>query len=105
MNQKQIDKVLSEPYWPPNLQTGQSYVTTHDDNDGDPKSGMLCVQFSVDGDAWIEIIGRGPLRFRMMDGGGKFTKIRNAILLLSEAIRQDGDIGEEKRISKTEKPG
>jgi len=92
MNQKQIDKVLTEIFWPPNLET-KAYITTHDDNDGEPKSGMLCVAFSCDGDAWIEIIGQRQLRFRTMDGGGKFLKIRNALLLLADAIRQEGDDG------------
>jgi len=96
MNQEQIDKVLSDFYWPPNLVAGHLYVTTHDDNEGDPLSGQLKVVFGPDGDGWIEIThkGRRPgggLRFRTFGGGGKYLKVRNALLLLAEAIRQEGE--------------
>jgi hypothetical protein len=89
--QKRIDAILSEPFWPPNLKTDVAYTSTHDDNDGDIKSGYLTVMFSCDGDAWIETYGQHSLRFRMpILGGGAFPKIRNALLLLAEAIRQEG---------------
>jgi hypothetical protein len=50
MNQKEIDRVLTEYFWPPNLKGSTPYITTHDDNDGVPESGILSVTFSVDGD-------------------------------------------------------
>ena len=96
MNQKTLDKVLTEPYWPQTLKTGEEYITTHDDHEGEPMSGTLHVQFSIDGDAWIRICGKDrpspALRFRMPGiGGGKFKRVRNALLLLAEAIRQEGE--------------
>jgi hypothetical protein len=95
--QKRIDNILSEPFWPPSLKTGIVYETTHDDNDGDPESGMLFVQLSFDGDAWVHTLGE-CLRFRMpIFGGGKFPKIRNALFLLAEAIRQEGISPERKK--------
>lgn len=96
INQKIIDKVLGTPFWPPDLETQKAYVTTHDDNDGDPLSGLLQVTFTIDGDAWISIQSeRGStkaLRFRTWGGGGKYLKIRNALLLLADAIRQEGSL-------------
>ena len=91
--QKRINKILSDPIWPPNLKTGLTYSTTHDDNEGDSLSGFLSVWFTCDGDAWIktESKNRSSLRFRMpLCGGGHYPKIRNALLLLAEAIRQEG---------------
>lgn len=104
MNQKKIDDILTEPFWPPNLTTKDVvYRTTHDDNDGEPASGFLSITFSMDGDAWIQIGGKNErtspvLRYRMpVFGGGRFPKVRNALLLLADAIRQEGiDPFEEK---------
>jgi hypothetical protein len=87
--QRQINKILSDPFWIPTLATDKAYVTTHDDCEGDFESGYLNVYFSKDGDAWIETHGKS-LRFRTWGGGGRFLKIRNALLLLAEAIRQEG---------------
>ena len=91
-NQKTIDKVLSDFFWPPGLKSGIPYRTTHDDNDGDPSNGVLSVAIGPDGDVWMQIYGHVPLRFRVpLIGGGKYPKIRNALLLLAEAIRQEGE--------------
>ena len=95
MNDKDINNVLDSYFWPETLDTCRIYSTTHDDHGGKPESGILCVQFSQDGDAWINIKSdrstNGLLRFRMpMQGGGKYPKIRNALLILAEAIRQEG---------------
>ena len=85
-----MDDVLEGFPWPQHLETNHAYVTTHDDNDGDAQSGLLRVTFSPDGDAWIHTVG-DSLRFRTWGGGGRFLKIRNALLLLAEAIRQEGE--------------
>lgn len=96
--QERIDKILTDHFWPPNLTTKDVvYRTTHDDNEGEPSSGFVSVMFSVDGDAWIEIGGKDgraspTLRYRMpITGGGRFPRVRNALLLLAEAIRQEGE--------------
>lgn len=88
MIQSQIDEMLNDCVFPPNLDAG-TYITTHDDNDGDPASGQLIVSLDKFGDVHLSMIGR-YLRFRAFGGGGKFLKIRNALLLLAEAIRQEG---------------
>ena len=90
VSQKDLDKILNGYFWPKKLKGRDSYLTTHDDNDGDPSSGYLAIEFSNDGDAWIKTSGP-MLRYRMPGiGGGKSPKIRNALLLLAEAIRQEG---------------
>ena len=94
MVQKEIDKVLDDKFWPPNLETDKLYAVAHDDTDGDTKPGMLRISFSMDGDAWVMITGPGALRFRMDGGGGKYPKVRNALLLLADAIRQEGYTGQ-----------
>ena len=89
MNQKQIDNALTEYYWPPNLKANEAYTTTHDDHDGEPSSGFISLIFDDYGDAHLSIIGH-YLRYRTIGGGGQFPKIRNALLLLADAIRQEG---------------
>jgi len=87
--QQQINEILGKDFWPENLKTNVAYVTTHDDNDGDPTSGFLGISIDSQGDANVWIKG-SQLRFRISDGGGKFHKIRNALLILADAIRQEG---------------
>lgn len=89
MYEKIINKVLTEPYWPPQLESNKCYITTHDDNDGDIISGAISLIFDICGDAHLSIIGNG-LRFRTKGGGGRFPKIRNALLLLAIAIKEEG---------------
>lgn len=89
MNTKLINKVLTEIYWPPQLDAERVYVTTHDDNDGDPLSGFISLIFDQCGDAHLQVVGRS-LRFRTFGGGGRFPKIRNALLLLAVAIKEEG---------------
>jgi hypothetical protein len=80
--------MLNDCVFPPNLHA-DTFITTHDDNDGDPASGQLIVSIDEFGDVHLSMIGR-YLRFRTFSGGGKFLKIRNALLLLADAIRQEG---------------
>jgi hypothetical protein len=89
MDAKQINKALTDFYWPPQLDSDRAYITTHDDNDGDPLSGFMSLIFDQCGDAHLQVTGRS-LRFRTMGGGGRFPKIRNALLLLAVAIKEEG---------------
>ena len=89
MDKKTIDKVLTDYYWPPQLESNKCYTTTHDDNDGDITSGAISLIFDICGDAHLSFIGNS-LRFRTIGGGGRFPKIRNAILLLAIAIDEEG---------------
>jgi len=90
MNQTQLNKLLDEPFWPPILEADRIYVTTHDDHDGEPTTGYLLISVDHMGDAYISVHGAG-LRFRTLGGGGKYPKIRSALVLLAEAIRQEGE--------------
>lgn len=94
MTQKQLDDILKEPFYPKKVETRKNMQTTHDDNDGEPLSGFIDICVSEQGDVFIKTFhkGIGYLRFRTMLGGGKFLKIRNALLILAEAIRQEGSI-------------
>lgn len=91
MSQKDINKVLNMNYWPTKLETMEPYFVSHDDNNGDETKGLQ-VTISPDGDAWVKT--HCPInescRFRMPGiGGGRCPKIRNALLVLAEAIRQE----------------
>lgn len=97
VNQNQTDKLLDKPFWPPNLEADRYYITTHDDHDGEPKTGYLSVSVDHMGDAYIRVHGES-LRFRTLCGGGKFPKIRAALVLLAEAIRQEGEDPFQKKV-------
>lgn len=92
--QKMVEQLLSEPYWLPNLDTRTSYWRYEDDS----PLGQLIISFSPDGDGHIHVMAEhdpneGPKwsqRFRMpMMGGGQSPRVRNALLILAEAIRLD----------------
>ena len=91
---KEIDSILNKRFFPKTLKSREHYTSTHDDNDGVPTSGFIDMVISPDGDIRIKTIhdGIGYLRFRTELGGGRFPKIRNALLVLAEAIRQEGKI-------------
>lgn len=89
-----ISALLKETWWPKHLEllTGYSRMRFEDDS----VLGTIGVIMSHDGDAWIEIVstpdpnefGRS-LRFRTFLGGGQSPSVRNALLILAEAIRLD----------------
>ncbi len=83
-------RVLNSPFWIPELHTNTVYSRLHDDHDGTRK-GVISVQFDQQGDAWLSTdMHRGPpLRFRMEGGGGLSLRVRNALMILAEAIRLD----------------
>jgi hypothetical protein len=91
--QEVITAFLNYPVWPPHINVREAYRRFEDDS---PK-GVLTVAFGVDSDSWIEVIskpdpdeiGSSMFRFRTHAGGGKSLKVRAALLVLAEAIRQD----------------
>lgn len=93
MNKTQsgIDEILSDNFWPPKLEINKHYVTIHDDINSDSEN-PDAIHVSIDrfGDCYVSTTGR-PLRFRTFGGGGKFLRVRNALVLLAEAIRQEGE--------------
>ncbi|MFA5386379.1 MAG: hypothetical protein WC297_01830 [Candidatus Paceibacterota bacterium] len=94
---KDARRVLENPFWIPEIETGVAYRRVHDDHDG-TEEGMLIVTFSLDGDAWVTIDKHhGPsLRFRNYFGGGNSPRTRNALMLLALAIKLD-EAKEDKR--------
>jgi len=90
---KIIKKLLEEPFWLDTIETQNSYSRFEDDS----YSGNISVQFTQDGDSWITILSKPDendyhlsMRFRMpLIGGGQSPRVRNALLILAEAIRLD----------------
>jgi hypothetical protein len=88
-----IEELLSKPFWIPSLKPMEWYNRYEDDS----PLGSLSVVFGEDGDGHISVIqDRDPnefkmsMRFRMpMVGGGQSPRVRNALLILAEAIRLD----------------
>lgn len=92
---KQMRDLLDAPFWPATLQLGQFYQRFEDDS----PLGSISVVFGSDGDGWISVVSepdpkeaRHSMRFRMpMSGGGQSPRVRNALLILAEAIRLDNE--------------
>lgn len=84
--------LLEEPFWLSTLQTNVLYQRFEDDS---PR-GFISVAFSPDSDGWIEVSSRpdpneggSVFRFRTEFGGGQSLRVRNALMVLAEAIRLD----------------
>ena len=90
-----IEELLDTPFWPPGIDTNTIYQVQTDDTDGKPDYGILMVQFSVDGDAWVSQSTQMGLpdniRFRNWGGGGHHLRVRNAICVLAMAMKLDMD--------------
>lgn len=84
-----LDKVLESYFWPQALSASSSFSRIHDDNDGDPHQ-VLVVHIGHDGDVWV-LPTENSLRFRAPLGGGMSPRVRNALLVLAEAIRRDNE--------------
>jgi len=92
-NIDQVRELLEQPFWPETIQSNERYFITHDDNGGDRSKGLE-VAISVDGDVWIDTTCLNPFeacRFRTHAGGGRNQRVRNALLILAEAIRLDNE--------------
>jgi hypothetical protein len=97
---KETRRVLEGAFWIQDLQPEVSYGRIHDDHDG-TNEGVLSVSIDRQGDAFISIQSRnrGPgrnqfsdmLRFRTSGGGGMSLRVRNALMVLAEAIRLDNE--------------
>lgn len=92
-----IKNFLDDMGWPETLSTNEIYTT--EDDDSEPGKGNLMIQFSNDGDAWVNIFTDPPyksIRKRTFIGGGKDEYTRKALLILAEAIRIDNERNIEK---------
>lgn len=89
---RSLNTLLEGAYWPSTLSTQEGYVRRQDDTDGNvgPEQ-ELAVTFGPDGDAWVMLPGFQSLRFRSYFGGGQSLRVRNALLVLAEAIRRDNE--------------
>lgn len=88
---KQIKKILDDSFWPETLQTEINYQRVHDDCDG-VRKGSLNVYVDTMGDVWFTCdVAHQSLRFRTWGGGGMSLRVRNALLILAEAIRLDNE--------------
>ena len=89
---KKIRKILDKPFWIPEVKPKTEYSRLHDDHDG-TKEGCLIVSFEEFGDAFIytDLHPHIALRFRTLGGGGDSPRVRNALIILAEAIRLDNE--------------
>ena len=86
-----VHRVLDNPFWITEIEPNEPYKRLHDDHDGE-RNGSISVNFSGDGDAWINIQSKRPgqsLRFRTFHGGGQSPRVRNALMILALAIKID----------------
>lgn len=93
--QSMVRTLLEDNFWLPQLAPNTIYERSHDDHDGTffPK---LRVIFDEQGDGWlglsiIEPTAMPSTRFRTHGGGGSSLRVRNALLILAEAIRLDNE--------------
>ncbi len=86
-----LNTLLERHWWPQTLQPQSAHSRVHDDNDGD-RSQALTVFLGHDLDAHVMLDGESlNLRFRAPLGGGASPRVRNALLVLAEAIRRDNE--------------
>ncbi len=85
-----LDVLLESVFWPKSLSIGAAYSRVHDDCDGQRGAEHeLTVVIGRDGDLHVLQCGEISLRFREPFGGGASPRVRNALLVLAEAIRRD----------------
>ncbi len=90
---KALHTLIEQDFWIDTLGPDELYSRIHDDNDGHTTStaeNSLQVYIAQDGDLHVFLPGsQETLRFRNYFGGGKSLRVRNALLVLAEAIRRD----------------
>ena len=92
--EERIKDILGDNFWLHTLKTNTEYFRTHDDCDGDLTK-RTSVQFDQGGAAHICLVNMAhpACRFRTSGGGGNSLRVRNALLILAEAIRLDDEEG------------
>ena len=91
MDEKVVE-LLEGNFWLEGLQANRAYFRSHDDCAGESESGIE-VYFDQFGDGYIKtpMLRYGTCRFRTQGGGGKSLRVRNALMILAEAIRLDNE--------------
>ncbi len=85
-----MNTLIEGAYWPRSLATMRTYTRRQDDTDGETTAKHdLDVTIGIDGDMWVQ--APRLLRFRTGAGGGGSLRVRNALLVLAEAIRRDNE--------------
>lgn len=86
-----MNTLIEGSYWPSTLGPGECHRRRQDDTDGETGPDQdLAVSIGPDGDMWVLMPG-ASLRFRSWAGGGQSLRVRNALLVLAEAIRRDNE--------------
>lgn len=85
-----FEQLLESYVMPASIERDTVYSRIHDDHDGDAMQ-ALEVMVMHDGDVAVSIGKRQELRFRTDTGGGCSPRVRNALLVLAEAIRRDNE--------------
>lgn len=87
-----LETLLESPFWPSSLSPDVRYARVHDDCEGHRDDAQqLAVLIGRDGDVHVLLPDFRSLRFREPMGGGVSPRVRNALLVLAEAIRRDND--------------
>lgn len=88
---KALHSLLEGDFWIDTLSSDECYSRLHDDNDGLATSEhTLQVYIAPDADLHVFLpYSMESLRFRNYFGGGKSLRVRNALMVLAEAIRRD----------------
>jgi len=83
-----ICKLLEEkdPLWLETITPGQTYRIQADDNDGDPNIGWVTIMVKSNGNVVVKL-DKEECAFRYSPEGDKNQRIRNALLIMAEAIR------------------
>lgn len=90
--ERAMNVLLEGSYWPASLEAKVAYSRRHDDTDGDTSADQnLTVMFGLDADGYVTNGWAQTLRFRESFGGGQSPRVRNALLVLAEAIRRDNE--------------
>jgi hypothetical protein len=85
-----LNTLLERAYWVPTIQADTHYSRLQDDTDGSTAAEHdLTVFIDFQGDVWMN--RHGDLRFRTLAGGGSSLRVRNALMVLAEAIRRDNE--------------
>lgn len=87
-----VHNLLNSYFWLDTLDTMEMYQRYQDDH---PEE-HISVSFGSDSDAHLSIFSVTKqawpsVRFRVMQGGGQSRRVRNALIILAEAIRLDNE--------------
>lgn len=88
-----LHTVLEGDFWIKSLSPDETYARLQDDRDGcSGDKHKLQVHVANDGDLHVFLPNSfESLRFRNYFGGGGSLRVRNALLVLAEAIRRDNE--------------